>query len=168
MSDTSPERHKENHMANTTDIKNPTALSDYDWLEFVSFAWKVDREGYAYAVENYGPEFEDTTLPQGGRDLKALYREHKEKVTQWWDTVGGDAACDLQNDHVDEARKRKEDARLWGIRCTDGFVITCDTQEYRDSQAADMRDNHREGWRMPQALLSRTVPGGDWAEDSRF
>lgn len=154
-------------MTNVTDIKNPTSLSDYDWLEFVSFAWKVDREGYSYAVENYGPKFEDTTLPRDGRELKALYREHKEKVAQWWDAVGGDTACDLQNDHVDEARQREQDARLWGIRCTDGYVITEDSKAERDERVAYLRDSYREGRRMPEALMSRTVPGGEWTEDSR-
>ncbi|GHJ34278.1 hypothetical protein TPA0910_87110 [Streptomyces hygroscopicus subsp. sporocinereus] len=146
-------------------------MSRYDFLEFEAFASKVDREGYSYAVENYGPEFESEALRRTADDsqaLRALYRQHRPLVDAWWAEAGAAVACDLHNAHVDEARQRKEDARLWGISCTDGYVITCDTQEYRDHWAADMRETHREGWRMPAALLSRTVPGGEWTEDSRF
>lgn len=156
---------------NPADVRNPLAdLTDYDWLEFVSFAWKVEREGYDYASEEYSPRFE-TPVMQAVADeptqLKDFYRANVAAVDTWWDTVGGDTACDLQNAHVDEAWQRREDAMLWGIRCTDGHVITCDTHEYRDSLAGRMRaEAAQPGRREPAALLQRFAPGGDWNESS--
>jgi hypothetical protein len=97
-----------------TDIKNPTTLSDYDWLELVSLVWKVRNEGsYSYAVENWPPRFEADDMQAIADDptkLRALYREHKPAVDAWWDQVGGDRAVDLHNAHVDESRQRAKDA----------------------------------------------------------
>lgn len=155
-------------MTDTTNISNPTTLSDYDWLEFVAFVWKVEREGFTYAAENYGPEFEDEGLHAVAEDLgklRAFYREHAVKVDTRVAAVGGEKACDLHNDHVREARQRKEDARLFGIRCTDGYVITLDSEENRDANAAHMKANADKGWREPAVLLRRDVPGGEWTEE---
>lgn len=156
---------------NPADVRNPLAdLSDYDFLEFVSFVWKVKGEGsYSYAEENYGPRFDAPTMQaiaDDSQQLKAFYRANLKAVSSWWDTVGGEAACDLQNDHVDEAWKRREDAMLFGIRCTDGHVITCDTAEYRDQLVATMvAEQQRPGTRRePAVLLHRDAPGGAWTE----
>jgi hypothetical protein len=68
---------------------------------------------------------------------------------------------------VDESRKRKQDACLWAIRCTDGYVIACESQERRDWTVGYMVREYQErpeGRRMPAALLHRTVPGGEWIE----
>jgi hypothetical protein len=97
--------------------------------------------------------------------LRTLYVENEDKVESWWLLVGSERACDLHNAHVDEERKRREDARLFGIRCTDGHVITYDTAEGRDSYSAYMLDNQGEGRRAPAALLVRDVPGGEWTEE---
>lgn len=152
----------------TTDIQNPTDWSDYDFLEFECFVSKVGHEGFLYAAENYGPEFEDPQLNAVAEDLSALrafYREHLPKVEAWYETVGMERACDIHNDHVDEAWQRRDDACLFGIRCDDGYIITCDTQDYRDSLWAQMQEeagkSHR---RIPSALLAREVPGGEWTE----
>ena len=157
-----------------TDITDKYAaqasMSRYDFLELEAFASKVDREGYSYAVENYGPEFESETLQRSAASsegLRGLYSAHRQLVDAWWAEVG-DAGCDLHNAHVDESRQRKQDACLWGIRCTDGYVITQDTKADRDGLAEHLRETHREGRRMPEALLSRTAPGGEWTEDSRL
>lgn len=154
---------------NPADVKNPLpGLSDYDWLEFVSFVWKVEQEGsYSYAEENYGPDFEAPAMQavaDDSRQLRAYYRANLAAVETWSDTVGGSNAVDLVNDHVDEQRKREQDARLWGIRCTDDYVITCDTEQGRDRQVAYLKQNHGKRWRTPAALLRRDVAGAEWTE----
>ncbi|MFF7130352.1 hypothetical protein [Streptomyces sp. NPDC008240] len=155
-------------MTDTANIQNPTDWSDYDFLEFEGFVHKVENEGFTYAAENYGPEFESPELQTAAADLgslRRLYLENEAKVDDWYTAVGGERACDLHNDHVDEARKRREDARLYGIRCTDGVVITCDTEQSRDRHAAYLLENAGKGWRVPETLLRRDVPGGDWTDD---
>lgn len=151
-----------------TDIQNPTTWSDYDFLELEAFVSKVENEGFTYAAEEYPPHFESPELQALADDLSALrtlYLENERKVDDWWATVGGERACELHNDHVDEAAQRREDARLFGIRCTDGFVLTCDSEESRDHHAGYLLDNRDKGWRIPQTLLRRTVPGGDWTDE---
>jgi hypothetical protein len=153
---------------NNTDIKNPTDWSNFDFLEFEAFVSKVENEGFTYAAEEYPPRFESPELQAIAADLGALrtlYVENEDKVESWWLLVGSERACDLHNAHVDEGRKRREDARLYGIRCTDGHVITYDTAEGRDSYSAYMLDNQGEGRRAPAALLVRDVPGGEWTEE---
>lgn len=147
-----------------TDIQNPTALSDFDWLEFVSFVWKVENEGYEYAAEHYGPDFEDTGLPVDGDDLRDLYHRYFDAVETWAETVGGQEACDLHNAHVDETRRRKDDACLWGLRCTDGYVIHEQSEESANRTVAYLLANPGSGWRTPGALLRRTEVGGEWTE----
>lgn len=152
---------------NVTDIQNPTDLSDYDWLEFVSFVWKVEREGFSYAAEEYRPKFEAEQMQEVARSYESLrdfHRTHAAKVDTWAEQIGGERACDLTNDHVDECRQREEDACLWGIRCTDGYVIAVPTRQARDSRAARLLNNPREGRRVPAALLHRVVAGGEWTE----
>jgi hypothetical protein len=155
-------------MTQTTDIQNPTTWSDYDFLEFEGFVSKVENEGFTYAAENYGPEFEDPELQAIAEDLgklRAFYLEHEAKVDAWYETVGGERACDIHNAHVDEERQRRDDACLFGIRCTDGYVITCDSEGFRDSQTAYLLANQGKGWRVPQTLLRRDTPGGDWTDE---
>lgn len=151
-----------------TDIHNPTDWSDFDFLEFEAFVSKVENEGFTYAAENYGPNFESPELQAIADDLgslRRLYLENEAKVDAWWSTVGGERACDLHNAHVDEGRQRREDARLFGIRCTDGYVLTSDSEEDRDSTTAYLLENEGKGWRVPAVLLRRDVPGGEWAEE---
>lgn len=148
-------------------IQNPTDWSDYDFLEFEGFVSKVHIEGFLYAADNYGPEFEDPQLQavtESLDTLRAFYQEHRRKVDAWYEQVGPERACDLHNDHVDEERRRENDACLYGIRCTDDYVITCDSEEYRDWQAAYLLENKGNGWRVPATLLARDVPGGEWTE----
>ncbi|MEU0624916.1 hypothetical protein ABZ329_29165 [Streptomyces rubiginosohelvolus] len=150
------------------DIQNPTPWSDYDFLEFECFVSKVGTEGFSYAAEHYGPKFENAELQKVTDNLgtlRAFYREHHSKIDAWYETVSGERACDLHNDHVDEARKRKEDARLFGIRCTDGYVITYASAAARDRDAQHLLDNRGKGWREPAAMLRRLAPGGEWTEE---
>lgn len=154
-------------MSSTTDIQNPTDWSDYDFLEFECFVSKVDREGFTYAAENYGPEFENPQLRALAEDLgtlRTLYVENEAKVEAWWEAVGGERACDLHNAHVDESDQRREDARLFGIRCTDGFILTEDSEEDRARTVAYLLENKGKGWRVPAVLLAREVAGGEWTE----
>jgi len=152
----------------TTDIQNPTAWSDFDFLEFEAFVSKVENEGFAYAAENYGPNFESPELQAIAADfgqLRALYLENEAKVDDWYTQVGGERACDLHNAHVDEERQRREDARLFGIRCTDGFVLTKDSEEDRERTVAYLLENRSKGWRVPETLLRRDTPGGEWTAE---
>lgn len=150
-----------------TDIQNPTDWSDFDFLEFEAFVSKVENEGFTYAAEEYPPNFESPELQAIAADLgtlRTLYVENEAKVEAWWLKVGGERACDLHNAHVDEERKRREDARLFGIRCTDGFVLTEESEDARDRRAAYLLENQGKGWRVPATLLTRQVPGGEWTE----
>lgn len=150
-----------------TSIQNPTDWSDFDFLEFEGFVGKVEREGFTYAAENYGPRFESPELQAMADNLgtlRTLYVENEPKVDAWYTQVGPERSCDLHNDHVDEERQRREDARLFGIRCTDGFILTKDSEESRDETAAYLLENKGKGWRVPAMLLAREVAGGEWAE----
>ena len=151
-----------------TNIQNPTSWSDYDFLEFEAFVSKVENEGFAYAAEEYAPHFESPELQALASDygtLRTLYVENEAKVDAWWLAVGGGRACDLHNAHVDEERRRRDDACLFGIRCTDGYVITCDSLGFRESQTAYLLENEGKGWRVPATLLRRDTPGGEWTDD---
>ncbi|MEU1273038.1 hypothetical protein [Streptomyces sp. NPDC005799] len=151
-----------------TDIQNPTDWSDFDFLEFEAFCSKVNIEGFTYAAENYGPNFEDPQLKVIAEDLgqlRTLYVENEDKVDTWYLAVGGERACDLHNAHVDEERQRREDARLFGFRCTDGYVITADSKADRDRSVAYLLENEGKGWRVPQTLLRRETAGGEWTDD---
>lgn len=163
---TSPDTTEETNTV--SDIQNPTDWSDFDFLEFEAFVSKVENEGFTYAAEHYGPNFEAPELQAVANDLgtlRTLYVENEEKVDAWWATVGGERACDLHNAHVDEERKRREDARLFGIRCTDGFVISEDSEGSRARTAAYLLENEGKGWRVPQTLLRRSEPGGEWIDE---
>lgn len=152
-----------------TDIQNPTTWSDFDFLEFEAFVSKVENEGFSYAAENYGPNFEAPELQAIASDLgqlRTLYIENEAKVDDWYAAVGGERACDLHNAHVDEERRRREDARLFGIRCTDGFVITSESEEGRDRTAAYLlAQADKQGLRRAAVLLRRDEPGGEWTEE---
>lgn len=145
----------------------PTSFTEYDWFELAAFDSKVNREGYAYAAKEYAPKFEDPTMQAVAADpyqLKYLYDRQRPAIDAWWDAEPN--AVDLLNAHVDESDRRQENTRLWGIRCTDGHVITCDSREYRDSLVASMRaEAGTPGRRTPAVLLRRFVPGGQWNEN---
>ena len=168
---TNPEQETDTPMTNSTEtatIHNPTSLSDYDWLEFVALVWKVRNEGsYRYAVENWPPQFESPQMQAIAADdgkLLDFYRDNLEKVHAWADTVGGERAVDLHNDHIDEARQRERDACLWGVRCTDGYVVHEPSEEERDAFVARLLADTYPKKRVPAVLLHRNVPGGEWTE----
>lgn len=144
----------------------PTAFTEYDWLELIAFDSKVNSEGYSYAAENYAPRFETPEMQAVAADgcqLKFLYDSQRPSIDAWRDAEPN--AVDLVNAHIDEERRRRQDACLWGIRCTDGYVIACDTREYRDQLAASMHaEEARPGRRKPAALLQRFFAGAAWHE----
>lgn len=146
----------------------PTAFTEYDWLELAAFDSKVSSEGFTYAAAEYGPRFETPemqAIAAAPTRLKFLYDRQRPNIDKWWDEEPN--AGDLIDAHNTEADRRAEDAMLWGIRCTDGHVITCDSHEYRDSLAGRMRaEAGQPGRREPAALLQRFAPGGDWNESS--
>ncbi|MFE1205677.1 hypothetical protein ACFW5V_28735 [Streptomyces sp. NPDC058762] len=151
-----------------TDIQNPTNWSDFDFLEFEAFVSKAEHEGFTYAAEEYPPYFEAPELQTIADDLgklRALYEDNVSKVDAWYKQVGGERACDLHNAHVDEAQQRREDACLFGIRCTDGHVLTCDTEDYRDRYAAYLLKNPDTESQVPAVLVRRDVPGGEWTDE---
>ncbi|MFD9567723.1 hypothetical protein [Streptomyces sp. NPDC059994] len=151
----------------TSDLIAQTGMSEYDFMEFECFVSKVNIEGFLYAADNYSPRFESPELQAATEDLsdlRAFYRKHLPTVEAWYEEVGGEKACDLHNDHVDESRKRIEDARLWGVLCTDGYVITCDNEEARERWIAELQESAGKGWRVPAMRVYRTVPGGKWTE----
>lgn len=93
-----------------SDIQNPSALTDFDWLEFVSFVWKTENEGFDYAYENYSPRFEMSDLRKLAADMgkfSAFYDTCEPLVEPWAEAVGWERAGDLVNAHVDETRKRE-------------------------------------------------------------
>ena len=148
-------------------------MSRYDFLELEAFTSKVDHEGYRYAAENYGPEFEAAELRNTADDPQALhllYRTHRPAIDAWWEELGGEAACDLHNDHIDEARQRVKDACLWGVRCTDGYIVHEPTEEKQKAFVARIVQRKKErpdiDYRVPEALLHREVPGGEWTTET--
>lgn len=155
-------------MSSQTNIHNPTDWSDFDFLEFEAFVSKAENEGFTYAAEEYSPDFESPKLQAIADDLgklRALYEDNVAKVDAWYAAVGGERACDLHNAHVDEARQRRDDACLFGARCTDGHVITYDTEEERDQHVAYLLEQTGKGWRVPAVLLTRETPGGEWTDE---
>lgn len=165
-------------MTNTqTDVTDTYAaragMSRYDFLELEAFASKVDHEGYSYAAEHYGPEFESTELQNTADDpqaLRALYRTHRPAIDAWCEELGGEAACDLHNDHIDESRLREKDACLWGIRCTDGYVVHERSEEEQKRFVAGLIQSKKErpdiSYRVPEVLLHRETPGGEWTTET--
>ena len=146
-----------------TDIQNPTALSDYDFLELVAFLWKAENEGFSYAYEHYAPEFESPDMQQTAADrdgFEDFLQEHMTLVLAWGVLVAN--AVDLHNAHIDEARQRRLDGHLWGVRCTDGRIITASTEERRDYVVTSLLTDQLA--RTPAALLHRARPGGDWTD----
>lgn len=134
----------------------PTNLSDYDFMELVAFDGKVESEGFSYAAENYAPRFEFNDLRRldDYAALRDLWRTRQPAIDAWWD-LHRDDGCDLHNAHVNAARKREDDLRLWGARCGNGNVIGVDSE-------AEARWFVTEPSWSCVAVLRRDVPGGEW------
>jgi hypothetical protein len=134
----------------------PAVLSDYDLLELVVFASKVESEGYDYAAEEYAPDFEFNDFARIDRDeLDHIWRTHRSAVDAWW-AAHPDDGVDLHNAHVDASRKRLSDRCLWGVRYDHGGESACDSE----AEARFLVDHP--SWRA-RWLLHRDQPGGEWA-----
>ncbi|MFF1916166.1 hypothetical protein ACFVYE_32185 [Streptomyces sp. NPDC058239] len=158
-----------------TNIQNPTNMTDYDWLEFVGFVWKVENEGYSYASKNYAPKFETSDLAGSskGRGLKALYKAHVADVETWSETVGYKAVDRIWSAHLREEKERSEAHLLWAVHpggdwnyaaYSHAFATREDAEKWISGRA-ELAEKH--GWK-PWAgrLLHRETAGGEWAEAS--
>jgi hypothetical protein len=88
-----------------------TELSDYDFVELVAFASKVQSEGFGYAYEEYPPHFEAPELAPVADDyslLRELYEAWEEALDEFWTRSDAEAVYDA---HIDEARRRRREAR---------------------------------------------------------
>ncbi|NUP18364.1 MAG: hypothetical protein HOZ81_20230 [Streptomyces sp.] len=88
-----------------------TPLSDYDFVELVAFASKVESEGFGYAFEEYPPHFEAPELAPIAADfslLRQLFNEWEEALDEFWTRSDAEAVYDA---HIDEARQRRRVAR---------------------------------------------------------
>lgn len=157
-----------------TDIKNPTPWTDYDWLEFAGFAWKVENEGYEYASENYAPHFETPDLQaivddDDPRPLRTLYREHAGKVEAWQKAIGYEEVGRIWSAHLREEKERGEAHLLWAVHpggdwnyaaYSDAFASREDAEEWIAGHAELVK---KYGWK-PWAgrLLHREQPGAEW------
>lgn len=86
-----------------------TQLSEYDFVELVAFASKVESEGFGYAFEEYPPHFEAAELGPIAEDyslLRSLSDEWQEAVDEFWTRPDAEAAYDA---HIDEARRRRRE-----------------------------------------------------------
>ncbi|MET7688030.1 hypothetical protein ABZT06_08615 [Streptomyces sp. NPDC005483] len=88
-----------------------TPLSEYDFVELVAFAHKVESEGFGYAFEEYPPRFEAPELDPIADDyslLRQLFDEWEEALDEFWTRPDAEAAYDA---HIDEARRRRREQR---------------------------------------------------------
>jgi hypothetical protein len=161
----------------TTETVAPE-LSTFDFMELVAFGSKVEREGFCYARDNYGPRFESEEL--AAVPLGEAWREYRAKVGKWWDSVGEELGCALHNAHVSEALARQNDACLWGIRYLRvnpesgrlrrrRDISFFETEEcVRDVFAGMIRAALRDTVNRGYVLLRRDAPGGEWVDVETF
>lgn len=88
-----------------------TPLSDYDFVELVAFASKVENEGFGYAFEEYPPHFEAPELAPIATDfglLRRLYDAWEEALDEFWSRSDAE---DVYDAHIDEAHRRRREER---------------------------------------------------------
>jgi hypothetical protein len=81
-------------------------LGDYDLLELVAFAHKVDAEGLSYACSDYPPRFkrDDYAYSEDRAVLEILLERFEKEVAAFWEQ---DEAGKLYNAHIDESRTQE-------------------------------------------------------------
>lgn len=91
------------------ELGKDTPLSEYDFVELVAFASKVENEGFGYAFEEYPPHFEAPELAPIADDyslLRGLYDAWEEALDEFWTRPD---AGDVYDAHIDEARRRRRE-----------------------------------------------------------
>lgn len=81
-------------------------LSDYDMAELVMFDAKVESEGFEYAHDQYGPEFESNDLDSWAgtyERLLDLWESREDAIKEWWQQPDARAKYDA---HLEESRRR--------------------------------------------------------------
>jgi hypothetical protein len=154
----------------------PAGFSEYDWLELLGFAWKIENEGYGYASENYAPTFESPALKAiaddaDPRPLRALYEEHHPALESWQESVGWQQVSDLWDAHLREEKHRREAHLLWAVHpggdwnyapYSDAFASRELVDKWIAAHAVLVT---KYGWKpWTGRILHRDVPGGEWSE----
>lgn len=156
----------------TINYAQQAVMSQYDWLEFAGFTWKVESEGYDYASEHYGPDFESDNLKavaDNETSLRALYRKHQPLVEAWQEAIGYEEVGRLWDAHLREEKERGEAHLLWAVHPGGDWNYAAYTDAFDSREAVDAWIESRKGlmekhgWK-PWAghILRRDTPGGEW------
>jgi hypothetical protein len=106
------------------DVDQPWQLADpevsnYDFMELILFAHKVEDEGWDYALEHYPPRFENRELrwlADDPEEFNRFYQDLEPTLEEWWtqrdiDTSGlYHAHLKEREQRADEHRRRSGDA----------------------------------------------------------
>lgn len=76
-------------------------LSEHDRMELMSFDSSVEHQGFDYALENYGPRFEDPELLD---DIEAVFELTGDARESWWRDHDKDGV-DLINAHRESGKR---------------------------------------------------------------
>lgn len=152
----------------------PSEFTEYDWLELLGFASKIENEGYEYASENYAPHFETPGLQaivndDDPRTLRALYEKHHQTLTEWQGQLGYKEVGRLWDAHLREEKERKEAHLLWAVHpggdwnyaaYMNAFATREDAEQWIEGRVG-LVEKH--GWQPWQGhILHRDEPGGQW------
>lgn len=152
----------------------PSEFTEYDWLELLGFAWKIDSEGYEYAAENYSPSFEAPDLQviaddPDPRPLRALHEQHLTALTDWQEQVGYEEVGRLWDAHLREEKERKEAHLLWAVHPGGDWNYAAYSDAFESREAADKWIEGRAelvekyGWKpWTGHMLHRDQAGGEW------
>jgi len=159
----------------TTNI--PTGFTQYDWLELLGFAWKIENEGYEYASENYAPKFETDALKAIAEDddprpLKQLFRDHEQAMADWQESVGWEEAGRLWDAHLQEEKERKEAHLPWGLHPGGDWNFASYSAAFETREQAlkaiaeqnELAEKYEHFVPFTGRLLHREVPRGEWTE----
>lgn len=156
----------------TINYAEQAGMSEYDWLEFVGFTWKVDSEGYDYASEHYAPEFESDGLKavaDSETSLRVLYRKHLPLVEAWQAAVGYKEVDRLWTAHLREEKERGEVNKLWAVHPGGDWDYAAYMQAFDTREDVDRWIEGRKvlvekhGWKpWTGHILHRDLPGGEW------
>lgn len=155
----------------------PNGFTQYDWLELLGFASKVNSEGYEYAAENYAPEFHTEELKKVAEDddprpLKKLFNDHEHALEAWQEAIGWEEVDRLWTAHLREEKERKEAHLLWALHPGGDwdFGAYSDAFETREkaleniAQQNELAEKYPHFNRFTGRLLHREEPGGQWKQ----